>query len=97
MSTGFKAEDKRVIDIFTSSEDIRMPPYQRGYSWTEKEAAELLTDIREASQTERNYLLGAIVVVQMALPSLATPNNALRSRRTKAKYTWQRHGNVHFH
>ena len=41
-----------------------MPPYQRSYSWTEKEAGDLLGDLREASLSGDSHFLGAIVVVQ---------------------------------
>ena len=61
--SGFKAADLTIRDIFTGAEEMRMPPYQRGYSWGEKEAGELLSDIREASETDRPYFLGAMVVV----------------------------------
>ena len=65
MSNGFKAEHLTVRDIFNGSEDLRMPPYQRGYSWGEKEASELLGDLREAAHSERPYyFLGAMVIVQ---------------------------------
>ena len=65
MSTGFKAEHLSVREIFLGSDDLRMPPYQRGYSWGEKEGAELLNDLREACAAERPYyFLGAIVIVQ---------------------------------
>lgn len=64
MSSGFKADEISVRDIFANSEDLRMPPYQRGYSWTEKEAGDLLSDLREASTSGRPYFLGAIVIVQ---------------------------------
>lgn len=65
MSNGFKAEHLTVRDIFNGSDDLRMPPYQRGYSWGEKEASELLNDLREACVLQRPYyFLGAIVIVQ---------------------------------
>ncbi len=63
MSSGFKAEDLTVKEIFGSTEDLRMPPYQRGYSWTEKEAQELISDLQDAVESDRTYFLGAIVVV----------------------------------
>lgn len=64
MSSGFKTEDLTVKDLFMSSDDLRMPPYQRGYSWTDTEAGDLLGDLRDASETGRPYFLGAIVAVQ---------------------------------
>ena len=64
MSTGLKAEHLTIKAIFSSPEVLRLPPYQRGYSWSEKEAGELLNDLLEAMDTARQYFLGAIVVIQ---------------------------------
>ena len=64
MSLGFKAQDITVRELFSDSESLLMPPYQRGYSWTEKEALELVGDLQDAMERNRPYFLGAIVVVQ---------------------------------
>lgn len=41
-----------------------MPPYQRSYSWGEKEALELLSDLKDASESDEIHFIGAIVVVK---------------------------------
>lgn len=43
-----------------------IPPYQRPYAWTEKEAEELFDDLREAARAGSNepYFLGSIVLVK---------------------------------
>lgn len=64
MSHGFKAQEISVRELFSETDTLLMPPYQRGYSWTEKEALELITDLRDAMERDRPYFLGAIVVVQ---------------------------------
>ncbi len=64
MSLGFKAQDITVRELFSDSDSLLMPPYQRGYSWTEKEALELIGDLQDAMERNRPYFLGAIVVVQ---------------------------------
>ncbi len=64
MPMGFRATELTLRDLFTEAGDIIMPPYQRGYSWTEKEALDLATDLEEACERDRPYFLGAIVVVQ---------------------------------
>lgn len=40
-----------------------MPPYQRSYSWNEKEALDLLGDLRQAADAGESHFIGAIVVV----------------------------------
>ncbi|MEM6625512.1 MAG: DUF262 domain-containing HNH endonuclease family protein [Pseudomonadota bacterium] len=64
MFLGVNAESVSVKDVFSSSADMRMPPYQRGYSWTQSEAGDLLSDLRDACTSETPYFLGAIVVIQ---------------------------------
>ncbi len=64
MSLGFKAQEITVRELFSEADSLLMPPYQRGYSWTEKEALELIGDLQDAAERNRPYFLGAIVVVQ---------------------------------
>ncbi len=64
MSLGFKAQEITVRELFSETDSLLMPPYQRGYSWTEKEALELVADLQDAMERGRPYFLGAIVVVQ---------------------------------
>lgn len=64
MSLGFKAQEISVKELFSETDTLLMPPYQRGYSWTEKEALELINDLQDAMERDRPYFLGAIVIAQ---------------------------------
>ena len=45
MDLGVRAQESSLKSIFGPSERLCMPPYQRSYSWGEREAGELLTDL----------------------------------------------------
>ena len=64
MSLGISAREVTIGQLFAPGKEMVMPPYQRSYSWTEKEAGDLLSDLREASLSGDTHFLGAIVVVQ---------------------------------
>ena len=64
MSLGISAREVTVGQLFAPGEEMIMPPYQRSYSWGEKEAGDLLGDLREAALSGDSHFLGAIVVVQ---------------------------------
>lgn len=64
MSLGIIARETSIDRLFSPGEELTMPPYQRSYSWGEKEAGDLLGDLREASAAGESHFLGAIVVVQ---------------------------------
>lgn len=64
MSLGISAREISIGQLFAPGEEMIMPPYQRSYSWGEKEAGDLLGDLREAALAGDNHFLGAIVVVQ---------------------------------
>lgn len=59
------AEVLRVRELFNPTADLRVPPFQRGFSWTEKEVGQLLTDLLTAFEQHNTYFLGAIVVIQL--------------------------------
>ena len=66
------ATEKRIADIFSDNYTFTIPPYQRPYAWEVEQAAELLSDLRDAmvpgDGSEGLYFLGSIVLVKM-------PNN----------------------
>jgi len=64
MSLGISAREATIGQLFAPGEEMIMPPYQRSYSWSDKEAGDLLGDLREASLAGDSHFLGAIVVVQ---------------------------------
>jgi len=64
MSLGIAAREITIGQLFSPGEEMIMPPYQRSYSWGEKEAGDLLGDLREAAVAGESHFLGAIVVVQ---------------------------------
>ena len=45
MHLGVRAQESSLSDVFAPGEKLRMPPYQRSYSWGETEA---LDSYREA-------------------------------------------------
>lgn len=64
MSLGISAREVTIGQLFSPGEEMIMPPYQRSYSWGDKEAGDLLGDLREAALAGDSHFLGAIVVVQ---------------------------------
>lgn len=59
----------RLADLMSDPYLFAVPPYQRGYSWTEKEAGQLLDDVVAASgidageTAEPDYFLGVILLL----------------------------------
>ena len=62
MDLGVRAQESSLKSIFAPSEQLCMPPYQRSYSWGDREAGELLTDLLDAAETETPHFIGAIVL-----------------------------------
>jgi len=60
---GVRAQESSVRMIFAPGEQLRMPPYQRSYSWEAKEANELLTDLIDSAETGTPHFVGAIVLI----------------------------------
>ncbi len=64
-------------ELYSTSNNFRTPAFQRPYSWTTKEAGQLLEDIRQAaetghsnsSSTTADYFLGTIVLLRANLPA----------------------------
>lgn len=64
-----KAAEKALKDVFCDRYVFRIPPYQRPYSWTQEQAADLLDDLIWAAGDEKPaeqppYFLGSIVVIK---------------------------------
>jgi hypothetical protein len=58
------AEVQRIRDVFSVGTDIRVPPFQRPYSWEDDETEALIKDLIEAFRAGTVYFLGAIVVIR---------------------------------
>jgi len=58
------SEVVRIRDLFAATADLRVPPYQRGYAWRDKETQALINDLMEAFTSSTIYFLGTVVVVQ---------------------------------
>ncbi|MBU3921318.1 DUF262 domain-containing HNH endonuclease family protein [Hyphomonas sp.] len=57
-------------EVFAPGERLRMPPYQRSYSWGEAEALELLGDLLEATEAQIPHFIGAVVFVHGDEPGI---------------------------
>jgi len=66
MDIGVTSRETSLKGLFAQGEQLCMPPYQRSYSWGEREALELLGDFREAAENDQAHFVGAIVVVREA-------------------------------
>nr|WP_321441831.1 DUF262 domain-containing HNH endonuclease family protein [uncultured Hyphomonas sp.] len=63
---GVRAQESSVRAIFAPGERLRMPPYQRSYSWETREANELLGDLIDSVKTGTPHFVGAIVLINGA-------------------------------
>lgn len=50
---------ENIYQLFSSSLQIRIPPYQRAYSWEEKHCSQFFEDILE--QKGKKYYLGQLL------------------------------------
>ncbi|MEO9969831.1 MAG: DUF262 domain-containing HNH endonuclease family protein [Hyphomonadaceae bacterium] len=64
MNLGITSRETTLQQLFAPGEELTMPPYQRSYSWTEKEAIDLLGDLRDSVRSNDPHFIGAIVIVQ---------------------------------
>ena len=64
MDLGITSRETSLQQLFAPGAELAMPPYQRSYSWTEKEAIDLLGDLRDSVRSNEPHFIGAIVVVQ---------------------------------
>lgn len=70
MNLGVRAQESSLSDIFAPGEKLRMPAYQRSYSWTDREALDLLNDLLDAAETSLPHFIGAVVFVNGEEPGL---------------------------
>tara|TARA_R110002020_G_scaffold263353_3_gene477902 strand:+ start:35194 stop:36852 length:1659 start_codon:yes stop_codon:yes gene_type:complete len=66
MDLGVRAQESSLSGIFAQGERLCMPPYQRSYSWGEREALDLLGDLAEATDSDIPHFIGAVVLVNGA-------------------------------
>lgn len=61
--TGF---EQNLGNLYSPSYKFYIPPYQRGYAWTEEQAEDLVNDLYTAFQEDatNDYFLGSIVLVK---------------------------------
>lgn len=64
MALQLNAEQKYILKIFGDRTKYIIPPYQRAYSWTESECADLFEDLKIAFYNNRSegYFLGNLVL-----------------------------------
>ncbi|MDP3675528.1 MAG: DUF262 domain-containing HNH endonuclease family protein [Novosphingobium sp.] len=58
------AEVLRIRDVFSVAADIRVPPFQRSFSWGDEETGILIKDLLDAFRNSVIYFLGAMVVIR---------------------------------
>jgi len=63
MTQGFQAKDCTLSDLLSKGVALKMPPYQRSYSWEKREALDLFNDLVNASENDEPHFIGAIVLV----------------------------------
>lgn len=63
MTQGFQAKDCTLSDLLSKGVALKMPPYQRSYSWEKREALDLFNDLINASENDEPHFIGAIVLV----------------------------------
>ena len=71
MDLGITSRETSLQQLFAPGAQLAMPPYQRSYSWTEKEAIDLLGDLLLSVRSKEPHFIGAIVVVQSSEEDLA--------------------------
>lgn len=70
MALSLTAEQKNLMDIFTTRDKYVIPSYQRPYSWEYEECLKLYSDIVDAYNGKNDYFLGNIIISR----SLRNPN-----------------------
>ena len=62
MTLGINSRDLNIRELMAPGVRLSMPPYQRSYSWGERESTALLQDLMDAADLEELHFIGAIVV-----------------------------------
>ena len=80
MPAAHTAEAMTIGDLLGGKRQFSIPSYQRDYSWTWKEAEQLITDllaerqaIEDAPEIERSFYLGLMIVMDNAPPRRSIP------------------------
>ena len=63
MQLGVRAQESSLSEVFAPGERLRMPHYQRSYSWGDREALDLLGDLVDAMDASIAHFIGALVFV----------------------------------
>ena len=63
MQLGVRAQESSLSEVFAPGERLRMPHYQRSYSWGDREALDLLGDLIDAMDASIAHFIGALVFV----------------------------------
>jgi len=66
MSTSFSlsADDLTISDVLEGTQQIRVPDYQREYSWDKDQWEELWDDVYALTRERDNHFVGSIVVIK---------------------------------
>lgn len=66
MTKMISAKECALCDVFSSSYEFRIPPYQRPYSWTIEQSGQLLTDLHDSflKDDSGSYFIGSIVLIK---------------------------------
>ena len=61
------AETKNFQSIMTESKKLKIPQYQRDYSWDEEQWDELFSDILKGKSNRSKHYMGALVFINSLL------------------------------
>ena len=64
MALSLSAEQKNLRSLFINDDRYIVPPFQRPYRWTKKEAKQLFDDITQAFKLNEDYFVGNIVIAR---------------------------------
>lgn len=62
MALSLTAEQKSLMDLFTTRDKYIIPTYQRPYSWEYEECLKLYSDVIDAYNSHSDYFLGNIII-----------------------------------
>lgn len=62
MALSLTAEQKSLMDLFTTRDKYIIPTYQRPYSWEYEECLKLYSDIIDAYNDRKDYFLGNVII-----------------------------------
>ena len=72
MAFAFTADSRTLEQLLAEPSIFRVPDYQRSYSWTTKEAGQLIDDVviacssvQDVAEPEEGYFLGAVLLMEL--------------------------------